>query len=226
VGLGETQSSHWDKQLSKEKTWVFTYSTMVTTSALRDHISTAILDAAALVLAAKGDTASMEDVASAAGVGRATIYRYFPSRDDLLSALADVAIDDAHRRIMEADLERATVPEALARIIRAVVACGIKFSVVTSDHSHVDRIRVDSLIRDPIRAVFQRGQDEGVMRTDVTTDILVELFGGLTKVALQIADGDELGAEEASALIASIFLDGARPIADAPADADPLPSST
>jgi AcrR family transcriptional regulator len=199
---------------------------MVTTSALRDHISTAILDAAALVLAAKGDTASMEDVASAAGVGRATIYRYFPSRDDLLSALADVAIDDAHRRIMEADLERATVPEALARIIRAVVACGIKFSVVTSDHSHVDRIRVDSLIRDPIRSVFQRGQDEGVMRTDVTTDILVELFGGLTKVALQIADGDELGAEEASALIASIFLDGARPIGDAPADADPLPSST
>lgn len=205
---------------------MFTYSTMVTTSALRDHISTAILDAAALVLAAKGDTASMEDVASAAGVGRATIYRYFPSRDDLLSALADVAIDDAHRRIMEADLERATVPEALARIIRAVVACGIKFSVVTSDHSHVDRIRVDSLIRDPIRSVFQRGQDEGVMRTDVTTDILVELFGGLTKVALQIADGDELGAEEASALIASIFLDGARPIGDAPADADPLPSST
>jgi AcrR family transcriptional regulator len=199
---------------------------MVTTSALRDHVSTAILDAAALVLAAKGDTASMEDVASAAGVGRATIYRYFPSRDDLLSALADVAIDDAHRRIKEADLERATVPEGLARIIRAVVACGIKFSVVTSDHSHVDRIRLDSLIRDPIRSVFQRGQDEGVMRTDVTTDILVELFGGLTKVALQIVDGDELGAEEASALIASIFLDGARPIGGAPADADPLPSST
>ncbi|HXA32957.1 MAG TPA: TetR/AcrR family transcriptional regulator [Acidimicrobiales bacterium] len=199
---------------------------MATTSTLRDHIATAILDAAALVLSAKGDTASMEDVASAAGVGRATIYRYFPSRDDLLSALADVAIEDAHRRIVEADLERATVPEALARIVRAVVACGIKFSVVTSDHSQVDRIRVDSLIRDPIRAVFQRGQDEGVMRTDVTADLLVDLFGGLTKVALQIADGDELGAEEASAVITSIFLDGARPVGDAPAQAHPLPSST
>jgi TetR/AcrR family transcriptional repressor of mexCD-oprJ operon len=198
---------------------------MATTSALRDHIATAILDAAALVLSAKGDSASMEDVASAAGVGRATIYRYFPSRDDLLSALAEVAIDDAHRRIMEADLERATVPEALARIIRAVVACGIKFSVLTNDHSHVDRSRVESLIRDPIQAVFQRGQDEGVMRTDLTTDILVDLFGGLTKVALQIAGDDELGAEEASAVITSIFLDGVRPATDG-APAQPLPSST
>ncbi|HEX4245606.1 MAG TPA: TetR family transcriptional regulator, partial [Acidimicrobiales bacterium] len=88
---------------------------MATRSALRDHISTAILDAAALVLSDKGDTASMEDVAAAAGVGRATIYRYFPSRDDLLSALTELAIDDTHRRIMEADLERTTVPEAVAR---------------------------------------------------------------------------------------------------------------
>jgi len=197
---------------------------MATTSALRDHIATAILDAAALVLSAKGDSASMEDVASAAGVGRATIYRYFPSRDDLLSALAEVAIDDAHRRIVEADLERAPVPEALARIIRAVVACGIKFSVLTNDHSHVDRGRVESLIRDPIQAVFRRGQDEGIMRTDLTTDILVDLFGGLTKVALQIAGDDELGAEEASAVITSIFLNGVRPTTDG-APAQPLPSS-
>jgi AcrR family transcriptional regulator len=199
---------------------------MATTSAVRDHISTAILDAAALVLSAKGDTASMEDVAAAAGVGRATIYRYFPSRDDLLSALSEVAIDDAHRRITEADLARATVPEALARIIRAVVACGIKFSVLTSDHSHVDRNRVERLIRDPIQAVFRRGQDEGVLRTDLTTDILVDLFGGLAKVALQIAGNDELGAEEASAVITSIFLDGARPTGDAAADSHPVPSST
>ena len=211
--------------MSNAKTWVFTYSTMATTGALRDHISGAILDAAALVLSDKGDTASMEDVASAAGVGRATIYRYFPSRDDLLSALADVAIDDAHRRIMEADLERATVPEALARIVRAVVACGIKFSVLTDGRSHVDRNRVERLIRDPIRAVFRRGQDEGIMRTDLTTDVLVDLFGGLTKVALQIAGRNELGAEEASAIITSIFLDGARPTSDARRDPHPLPSS-
>jgi AcrR family transcriptional regulator len=184
---------------------------MATTSTLRDHISTAILDAAALVLSDKGDTASMEDVAAAAGVGRATIYRYFPSRDDLLSALTEAAIEDAHRRITEADLDRATVPEALARIVRALVACGTRFSVLTTDRSHVDRDRVESLIRDPIQAVFRRGQDDGIMRTDLTTDILVELFGGLTHATLHIVDRDELGAEEASTVMTSIFLDGVRP---------------
>lgn len=47
-----------------------------------------ILDAAQRVLA--GDPgASMEQVAAAAGLGRATVHRHFPSRQSLLAALVD-----------------------------------------------------------------------------------------------------------------------------------------
>src|SRR5918911_2194199 len=63
--------------------------------ALQERVAAAILEAAARVLAAGGEQASMNDVAAAAGVARATLYRYFPSRQALLDELARVAADEA-----------------------------------------------------------------------------------------------------------------------------------
>ena len=62
---------------------------------LRERVAAAIVEAAATVLAEHGDSASMSDVAGAAGVARATLYRYFPNREALLEALGSVAVDEA-----------------------------------------------------------------------------------------------------------------------------------
>jgi len=44
---------------------------------VKDHIRQSILDAAAELLIARGDSAIMAELADAAGIGRATLYRYF-----------------------------------------------------------------------------------------------------------------------------------------------------
>ena len=49
-----------------------------------DRTAAAILDAAAHVLSEHGSGANLADVAAAAGVSRATLYRYYPDRDALL----------------------------------------------------------------------------------------------------------------------------------------------
>ncbi|MGH3259142.1 MAG: helix-turn-helix domain-containing protein, partial [Streptosporangiaceae bacterium] len=59
---------------------------MSTSAALRDRAARVILDAAAALLAERGESVSMADIAEAAGVGRATVYRYFPTKDALLDA--------------------------------------------------------------------------------------------------------------------------------------------
>src|SRR5919205_1523261 len=70
--------------------------------ALQERVAGAIVEAAARVLAVGGEQASMNDVAGAAGVARATLYRYFPSRQALLDKLARVAADDAGNRLAAA----------------------------------------------------------------------------------------------------------------------------
>ena len=66
-------------------------------SGLRERVASAIVEAAAAVFAERGDAASMSDVASAASVARATVYRYFPSREALLETLGSVAVEEAGR---------------------------------------------------------------------------------------------------------------------------------
>src|SRR4051812_50160685 len=59
--------------------------------ALQQRVATTILEAAANVLVARGEQASMSDVAAAAGGARATGYRYFPKRQSLLDEMASAA---------------------------------------------------------------------------------------------------------------------------------------
>lgn len=55
----------------------------------------AILQAAREVFAADGVLASLDGIALQAGVGNATLYRNFPTRDDLLAAVVEVDLDEA-----------------------------------------------------------------------------------------------------------------------------------
>ena len=52
-----------------------------------------IVSAAELVFARAGSNASMDDIAAAAGLGIATVYRRFPSKEQLLNAVLDRRFD-------------------------------------------------------------------------------------------------------------------------------------
>jgi TetR/AcrR family transcriptional regulator, mexCD-oprJ operon repressor len=177
---------------------------------IRAQVTSAILDAAASVLAERGDTASMADVAAAAGVGRATLYRYFDSREDLMRALALAAIDDLDGRLRGADLDRVPVSEAIERIARAMVACGSKFAVVIDERQHFDTADLDRRIGEPIRAVFHRGVADGTLRDDLSIELLTRMWGGMIEAVLRSSDHIDRGLERASSAMSSFFLNGAR----------------
>src|SRR5688500_7631998 len=65
---------------------------------IRTRVASAIVEAAAHALAQDGDI-SMAEVADAAGVARATLYRYFPNRHALVDAVAATALTDAAGRL-------------------------------------------------------------------------------------------------------------------------------
>jgi len=175
-----------------------------------DCTAAALLDAAAHALAEHGNRANMAEVAAAAGVSRATLYRYYPDREALLDALASRALADAAARLADAGLDRAPVEQAIERIVRALTAVGDRYAVLVREQVEGDPDEIERLVAAPMRAVFARGIESGLLRQDLPADVLLELFGGALVAALKLTQHGQLGLEEATAAAASVFLNGAR----------------
>lgn len=169
-----------------------------------------ILESAARALAGS-ETASMDEIAAAAGVGRATLYRRFATRDDLLRTLAEYAVDELARRLDEARLADVPVEEALARVARAALTVGDRYAVLVREQVRGDRAAVERRLRAPIRRVIRRGQREGTLRANVEPDVLLDLFGGLLTAAARITSERRAGVEDAAALVTATFLRGVSP---------------
>src|SRR6201997_2101334 len=202
--------SHPEKNASKLQ------SAMPATSDLKtaprfDRTAAAILDAAAHVFSDQGTAANLADVAAAAGVSRATLYRYYPTREALLKALGAHALNELASRLNDAGLERATGTEAIERLARALVAVGDRYSVLVSEQCLADEADAERLVVAPVRAVFERGIASGHLRQDLPADVLRTLFSGTIMAAIKLTQRQQLGAEEASAAAAAVFLNGAGP---------------
>jgi TetR/AcrR family transcriptional repressor of mexCD-oprJ operon len=176
--------------------------------ALQARVAAAIVDAAAHVLAERGDQASMTDVAAAAGVARATVYRYFPSRDALLRRVGELAVADAGARLAASRIGEVAPDDGVARAVRALADVGDAFIVLARERVEPDRRQFEAAVIGPLRELFDRGQAAGAFRADLSTSWLVEAFVGL--IASALAARPRLGREDTIAAITSLFLDGAR----------------
>jgi len=177
--------------------------------ALHDHVAAAILDTAARVLAERREAASLAEIAEAAGVARSTLYRYFPSRDALLQALAATAGQEVQARIAEAGLDEVPVPEALARVTRGFVATGSKYIALAYLLPKSADAR-DGSVDEPLLLLFQRGIEDGTLRADLPARTLLASYADLIEGAITRAARDRAGVEETSAALLAIFLNGAR----------------
>jgi len=176
--------------------------------ALQQRVAAAILEAAARLLAHAGGQASMNDVAAAAGVARATVYRYFPSRQALLDRLAELAVADAGGRLASARIEEVQPDEGVTRAVRVLVDVGDYFIALARERIRPAPHEFQEKIAGPLRRLFERAQASGDIRADVPSSWLTEALVALVVGALSATPS--LGREDAIATITSMFLDGAR----------------
>jgi AcrR family transcriptional regulator len=144
-----------------------------------------LLDAATLAFAERGADASLDDIAKAAGLGIGTLYRHFPTREDLVLAVYGAQIDALDQRSRE--LAASDDPgEALREWMRGfVVFYAVKQGMVTLLRTMMNGSRAGQFeqTRATMRAAAERvlapAAEAGVIRQDVAAPELIRALGGI-----------------------------------------------
>ncbi|MBP0582127.1 TetR/AcrR family transcriptional regulator [Labrys sp. LIt4] len=88
----------------------------------RDVRRNNLLDAAGRIFARQGyDAASVDDIAFEAGIGKATVYRYFASKEALFEAVFAQTLDDLEVRLDTALLREGNFRERLTYLVAEIV---------------------------------------------------------------------------------------------------------
>jgi AcrR family transcriptional regulator len=170
----------------------------------------AILDATLELMAEAGARdLRVDDVARRAGVGKATIYRRYRSKDELITAavaglVSEIAVPDSGRT--RADL-RALMRSAVD-VYRGSVEAAVMPSLVEAmsrDAGLARLVREGFLARRraALRVVLERGIARGDLRRDLDIDLALDVLGGPLFYRLLITGGpiDEQLAEGVVELI-------------------------
>ncbi len=107
---------------------------------LRAPMRQAILDAAIDTLA-RDPGASLSEIASRAGAGRASLHRHFPSRADLIAAASAQCMDEIDAATSAALADAQTAQQRLSRMLEAVVPLGDRYHFLVSEAVDDESVR-------------------------------------------------------------------------------------
>lgn len=167
----------------------------------------AILAAATEALSARPD-ASVEDIATAAGVSRQTVYAHFPSREALLDAVVEHATAEVAAALDAAAADESQPAEALIRLLDAGWSVAARYPflwrlpAVSAEQDLARHGPVISRMRDLIR----RGQAAGDLDTSLSADWLLAAALALGRAAEDEVRAGRMTIEDASRSVQQSFL--------------------
>lgn len=169
----------------------------------------ALLDAAADVLAVAPE-ASLSEVATRAGLGRATLYRHFESRDALRAAIREEALARASAALAGADLPSCDTREAIRRSAAALVPLGMRFRILLTEGADTDAdfLAARNAALAPLWAVLDKGIRTGELARSANTAWLGLVLAGLLMTAVRAAGAGVIDPLDAGDLVADTFVDG------------------
>jgi AcrR family transcriptional regulator len=170
-----------------------------------------LLDVAAEVLVAD-PSASLTQVAEAAGIGRTTLHKQYATREDLLRAVGNRVID-----LWEQVTEVASVDDAdggLRAAIEAMIPIGPQLAFLwrtpSFDHDQDLETRWNAFTQQTL-AILKRAQDRGVISAAVPDWWLLSTFHAVIYIASERVQLGHLARLDAPGLALSTLLHGIGP---------------
>ncbi|GGS35067.1 TetR family transcriptional regulator [Streptomyces daghestanicus] len=173
----------------------------------RDHV----LRTAAALLTRKS-TATMDEVARAAGISRATLHRQFAGRDALVRALEELGLAECEAALDAARPDEGPAADAVRRLVRAVEPAAALLAFLYTENQLFEGDQVNegwNRLDARLTALFRRGQESGAFRLDLPPVWLTEaLYGLLASGAWAVAEG-RVARNDYTHLIVELLLGGA-----------------
>jgi AcrR family transcriptional regulator len=168
-----------------------------------------VLEAAKLVFSAGGPDASLEAVARQAGVGIGTLYRHFPTREDLFEAVYRREVEQLSELAEQLKSEPSPT-EALRHWLRSTVqfvatkkGMMAALAIVVSANSELSAYSHAHLTA-AIGALLSRAVRAGEVRADVDADDLLRALVGMCYMH------DQPGWQDSVVRLLDVFVDGMR----------------
>ena len=168
---------------------------------IRPETRDAIIEAAFLVFN-ETPAASLADVAARAGVGRATLHRYFAGRAELMRALAFAAMEELDRAIAEKTAGAATYEDGFRLALHAMVPLANRQWFLANEALDADPEIAAAYAagQDEMRADIERAKAEGAFADDVPTEWIVTSYENLTYAAWSMVRAGEATPKQAADL--------------------------
>lgn len=177
---------------------------------IRPPARTAILRAAAAIYSVS-PSASIERVAEAAGVSRATLFRHFADRDDLIRSAGRECLAELDGALGSADLRRGDARSRLLRLLDVLIGAGLQWRFAFAYGDILDdgslakaAARLDRHV-DPVIAAALR---EGLFRKDVPEAWFREAFDALLFACWTVVERGRVARADAPALLLRTLVEG------------------
>jgi AcrR family transcriptional regulator len=190
------------------------------TDARKPYDIDSLTDVALRVFAERGfDGASMDDVARAAGITKASIYHHVAGKEELLARGLRRALDALFAILEEKRASRGEPFERLEYIVGRVavttlellpelsVLFGVRGNSLIEREAIERRRRFDRIVAD----LIAEAQAEGTVRRDVDPAVAARLVFGLSNSAVEwYRPGGRLNAAEVAGTISRLAIEGLR----------------
>lgn len=168
---------------------------MTTTAPLRQLRKDAAANRAGILRAAAATlaidpTASIDQIARAAGLSRRALYGHFEDRQALLSEL--ISAGAQRFNAIASSVDEPLPPLALARLTAALWAEAAHVQIAAAlalDDAHLEHTAMAlAPLRRTLAAVVRTGQDDGTLRTDIAAPTLARLIEETARGAISRID--------------------------------------
>jgi AcrR family transcriptional regulator len=152
-----------------------------------------VLEAAREVFAERGLAAGIDEVAARAGVGKATVYRCWPTKELLVAAVAGARVDAFTERVLDALSDPDPTGAFQVLLLDAAEASAANRLLHTglAASAHTPELEEKrAACRMAMQRLIERGQEQGGIRRDVTSTEVTVLFSGFTALLAAAGESD------------------------------------